>query len=1201
MDDPGWDPATSMTSERAYFTATLLQNGKVFVAGGFDGTDLLFSTETYDPFTNVWDPSDSLGGVRETHTATLLRNGRVLIAGGDDGYNYLDSVELYDPGTGMIAAPPMHDKRENHTATLLSDGKVLVVGGFGYIGEDEIILDTAEVYDPADDSWTAVAPMGTARVFHTASLLTDGTVLVVGGRNEEYQNGIPSAQIFDPADGSWGEVLPLSGGDGRLGHTATVLPDGKVLVAGGFGRWCTDPEDLYCEEISTGVLNTAKIFDPTAGTFSPTDPMTDVRQNHTATLLPNGQVLVTGGTSDGSDALESTELFDPSVPSWSSGGSMDVGRYFHPVVLLPNGKVLVSGGVGAAGPQDLAELYAPPTAGPYSGGTPSLGSLNLSSICLGADYLEATGSGFQGLSECSGGNGGQNSSTNYPLLQIRSLVDSTNTYLLGDPAHLWSDTTFRSVVIDAGALTPGGAQARIVTNGIASDPISITINAPPSVNSGSPADPPAICSGATATLTVTATGTGLSYQWYRGTAPDTTDPVGTDSSSYTTATLTSTTAYWVRVTGSCGTPLDSRTATVTVRVPASISVQPASTSVCSGDSGTTLSVTAAGDDLSYQWYEGTAPDDSVPVGTDSESYATGTLSSTKSFWVRVSGSCESQVDSSTATVTVNQPASISSGTPSDPTAICAGTTATLTVSASGAGLNYQWYRGTAPDTTNPVGTNSNIYTTASLTSTTACWVRVTGTCAPAADSRTATVTVNQPASISLDTPSDPTAICAGTTATLTVSASGAGLNYQWYRGTAPDTTNPVGTNSNSYTTATLTSTTAYWVQVTGTCGSPQDSRTATVTVNQPANITSQPESAPVCSGSGTTLSVTATGYNLSYQWYQGAAPSTATPVGTNSNSYDTGNLSSTTSYWVRVTGGCGSPADSGTATVTVNANTSITSGSPVDPAAICTGTTATLTVAATGSGLNYQWYRGTAPSTTDPVGTDSSSYTTATLSATTPYWVRVTGSCGTADSRTVTVTVIPAPAPTISGASANMCPSTTVDLSTQGGMTDYQWYVDTILIEGATSSSHTATASGTYTVSYSNGCGTGTSAGHAVTVTGCAPPPETAPGNTPATAQSWSGKTTITWPVNSGATSGYHVYRGVKADLPNLLGGGTDSCTRATTPDASSNSATGIEEVPSGVAGRFYWYLITGLNWTEGTAGNATAGERTLNSSGACP
>jgi predicted extracellular nuclease len=252
------------------------------------------------------------------------------------------------------------------------------------------------------------------------------------------------------------------------------------------------------------------------------------------------------------------------------------------------------------------------------------------------------------------------------------------------------------------------------------------------------------------------------------------------------------------------------------------------------------------------------------------------------------------------------------------TSVSNGNTATLTVVGSGATtLSYQWYQGTSGDTSTPIaGATSASYTTPALSSTTSYWVRVTDTNG-SADSNTATVTVNIDPVINIQPAS--TGILNGNTATLTVAASGATtLSYQWYQGTSGDTSTPIaGATSASYTTPALNATTSYWVRVTDTNGS-ADSNTATVTVTIDPNITTQPASTSIFSGNSTTLNVVVTGTTtLSYQWYQGTSGDTSTPIaGATSASYTTPALSSTTSYWVRVTDTNGS-VNSNTATVTV--------------------------------------------------------------------------------------------------------------------------------------------------------------------------------------------------------------------------------------------------------------------------------------------
>ncbi len=625
----------------------------------------------------------------------------------------------------------------------------------------------------------------------------------------------------------------------------------------------------------------------------------------------------------------------------------------------------------------------------------------------------------------------------------------------------------------------------------------VTVNAATAVTDEP--DDAAVCAGSAATLTVCATGTGtLSYQWYEGAAGTTTAPVGTDSASFTTPALTSSAQYWCRVTGACGTA-DSAAAMVTVNAATTVADEPDSTTICAGSTATLTAGATGTGALSYQWYEGASGATTTPVGTNSSSFTTPALTSTTQYWCRVTGACGS-ADSAAATVTVNGATAVTDQP--DDAAVCAGSTATLTVGATGTGtLSYQWYEGESGTTTTPVGTNSSSFTTPALSATTQYWCRVTGACGTV-DSAAVTVTVNAATAVT-DQPDD-AAVCAGSTATLTVGASGTGtLSYQWYEGASGTTTTTVGTNSSSFTTPALTSTTQFWCRVTGDCGT-VDSAAATVTVNAATTVTDEPDDTAACAGSTATLTVGATGTGpLSYQWYEGASGTTTTTVGTDSASFTTPALTSTTQYWCRVSGACGT-ADSSAATVTVNAATAMTD--EPDDAAVCTGGTATLAVGATGTGaLSYQWYEGASGATTAPVGTNSSSFTTPALAATTQYWCRVTGDCGSADSAAATVTVNAATAVTDGPDSTTICSGSAATLTvgaTGTGALSYQWYEGasgaTTAPVGTNSSSFTTpalAATTQYWCRVTGACGSADSAAATVMVAGSLVGPDPIVGN----------------------------------------------------------------------------------------------------------
>ena len=328
----------------------------------------------------------------------------------------------------------------------------------------------------------------------------------------------------------------------------------------------------------------------------------------------------------------------------------------------------------------------------------------------------------------------------------------------------WEFPNFKGPVVSK-QFTIRVSPAASVPAAISSSPVSTTIN-----------------SGQTTTLTVTATGDApLTYEWFQGASGTTTTPVGTNSASFTTPALTTTTSYWVKVTNPGNlTGAKSTTATVTVRQPAAIATHPASTTINSGQT-TTLSVVASGfAPLSYQWYQGTSGVITTPVGTDSASFTTPVLTATTSYWVRVTNSLNpTGADSAAAVVTVRQPAAIVTQPAS--TTINSGETTTLSVVASGeAPLSYQWYQGTSGVTTTPVGTNSASFTSPVLFVTTSYWVKVTNSVNPTgANSDTAEVTATPPVTPVIVTASPLATGAAGTSYNVSLEAVGGTSPYTW--------------------------------------------------------------------------------------------------------------------------------------------------------------------------------------------------------------------------------------------------------------------------------------------------------------------------------------------------------------------------------------------------------------------------------------
>lgn len=288
-----------------------------------------------------WIATGDMVEAHQSNTATVLADGRVLVVGGFGAGGAVAAAELYDPiARSWSATGDPVEGRYGHTATLLRDGRVLVVGGAtGGNVSPYAPSASVELYDPRSGSWTATASMSTARSEHTATLLLNGTVLVAGGKATFGGATLASTEIYDPATGSWTAAGPMI--QARAGHTATWLSDGRVLVAGG-----SDSGDNF-----EGIAS-AELFDAISGSWIAAENMHEAHYGDTATLLLDGNVLIAGGSSG--------DVYDPASGSWTATGSMIQARSYHTATLLADGTVLVAGGAfGDA--LASAELYDPAT------------------------------------------------------------------------------------------------------------------------------------------------------------------------------------------------------------------------------------------------------------------------------------------------------------------------------------------------------------------------------------------------------------------------------------------------------------------------------------------------------------------------------------------------------------------------------------------------------------------------------------------------------------------------------------------------------------------------------------------------------------------------------------------------------------------------------------------------------------------------
>ncbi|HXG92578.1 MAG TPA: kelch repeat-containing protein [Blastocatellia bacterium] len=341
--------------QAAILQAALLPGDEVLVSGGYDEFDQVNATaEIYNKATGSYRSVPMLEG-RAEHSVTVLDDGKVLITGGiNQSGQVLSTAEIYDPATGSFTSVgSMHTPRFGHTSTLLPDGSVLITGGY-----NNAALDTAEIFIPAGHTFPmsntfveVPGRMSSARAFHTATSLQDGTVLIAGGAS----NGavLNSAEVFKPTPFApqLGQFLPVGNtmSTPRFRHTATALPNGKVLITGG-------------KDNLLRTLNTAEFYTPASAsvlsTFSAAGLMTEPRAFHTAALMSDGSVLIAGGSSGSASASGTAEVFKNGQFT-RVRSPLTYSRSSHAVVLLSDGTLLLTNGENGATKLKSAEIYTP--------------------------------------------------------------------------------------------------------------------------------------------------------------------------------------------------------------------------------------------------------------------------------------------------------------------------------------------------------------------------------------------------------------------------------------------------------------------------------------------------------------------------------------------------------------------------------------------------------------------------------------------------------------------------------------------------------------------------------------------------------------------------------------------------------------------------------------------------------------------------
>ncbi len=332
-------PTGRMLAARASHAAATLADGRVLVSGGFAASggfqNLTATAEIYDPGAGTFSATGSLLEARTDHTSVRLADGRVLVVGGvSPAAVRLATAEVYDLTTGTWAPTgSMSAARRNPLAVALPDGRVLVTGGESASGAP---LASSEIFDPVTGTFTATGSTLTPRTGPAVAALPDGRVLLAGGW---YSNSyLASAELWDPVSGTWTATGPMASVRGD-GPSASVLTNGKVLVAGGYAV--------------DGPAPAAEVYDPATGTFSLTGNFNRARSGqgvHRAVTLADGSVVAT-------DSFGGIERYNVAAGTWQVVGQFSDSRTWYTASLLPNGKILVAGGF--PGPLTSAELFDP--------------------------------------------------------------------------------------------------------------------------------------------------------------------------------------------------------------------------------------------------------------------------------------------------------------------------------------------------------------------------------------------------------------------------------------------------------------------------------------------------------------------------------------------------------------------------------------------------------------------------------------------------------------------------------------------------------------------------------------------------------------------------------------------------------------------------------------------------------------------------
>jgi YD repeat-containing protein len=709
----------------------------------------------------------------------------------------------------------------------------------------------------------------------------------------------------------------------------------------------------------------------------------------------------------------------------------------------------------------------------------------------------------------------------------------------------WQTTHYWCRVTSACGI--GGSDVRVYTSPAFTAHVCVT----PTIDTPA-ATPARIAAGTSASLHVAVTTTfdrPPTYQWYVGATGDTTHPVAGATSATASVSPAYDTTYWVRVTvGVC--PIDSATVTVSLCTYPQTVTLPANINIASGETATIqFPQLYPGDVKLIKWYRGVVGDRATLMqyaNAPALAYTTTPLTTSQQYWMDFEHlgciTTSSQVSVNVCRPTIT---GISTGT-----TVASGTTVPLSVTTSSIpGQSFQWYTGTPGNTSNAIAGKTTASITVAPTVTTSYWVRVTGTCTPAAWADSAAVTITTCNAPVINSVSPTQYASSGQQSLLLVSATGTNLTYQWYVGASGNTSTAISGQTNASMYVHPTTTTTYWCRVTGDAVCASNSASMTVNVCTAPVITQQPTAVPVriFTGAASQLSVTATsGGSMTYQWYAGTPGVTTAPVAGGTTASINVSPTADTTYWVRITTSVCS-VDSAAVTVSMcTYNSSVTLPATID---IVSGATATIPFPTLypGDVKTIRWYRGAAGDHSNLVAggnVPAMSYTTPALTATTQYWMEFdhNGCITTSNATTVrvckpTITTQPQSAVILSGTSR------TLSVSTTGSPLTYQWYigssgVTTQPISGATGATLTVTPPATTTYWLrATGCATNADSA-AATLTVCTAATVTTPTKTTNHTIGSTGTLTVT---AGGTSPTFQWYKGQSGDTSQPISGATSA------------------------------------------------------------